>query len=172
MNVPTLYIFSGLPACGKSTLAKKLTREIKATYIRIDTIEQGLRDICNITTIEGEGYRLSYHLAKDNLALGNDVIADSVNPWKLTRDEWNQVAKSVGAHYINIEIICADQKEHKKRVETRAVGINNLKLPTWKAVTARDYHEWDTPRIQIDTSGKSITESSLELMLAIKEFAY
>ena len=34
-----LYIFSGLPASGKSTLAKNLSKILKAVFIRIDTIE-------------------------------------------------------------------------------------------------------------------------------------
>jgi len=37
-----LYIFSGLPGTGKSTLAKIIARKLNAVYIRIDTIEQGL----------------------------------------------------------------------------------------------------------------------------------
>lgn len=41
-----LYIFAGLPGSGKSTLAKKLAQKLGATYLRIDTIEQGLRDTC------------------------------------------------------------------------------------------------------------------------------
>lgn len=45
-----------------------LSQQIKAFYIRIDTVEQGLRDLCNYK-VEGEGYRLSYRLARDNLQL-------------------------------------------------------------------------------------------------------
>ena len=35
-----LYIFSGLPGCGKSTVAKMLSEKLKAVYLRVDTIEQ------------------------------------------------------------------------------------------------------------------------------------
>ena len=41
---PTLYIFSGLPGSGKSTLAINLSQYNKASYLRIDTIEQALKD--------------------------------------------------------------------------------------------------------------------------------
>ena len=40
---------------------------------------------------------------------GNDVIADSCNPIKLTRSEWEKVASSSGADFENIEIICSDR---------------------------------------------------------------
>ncbi|PAO34266.1 kinase, partial [Vibrio vulnificus] len=33
MNYPILYIFSGLPASGKSTLAKLLAAKVGATYV-------------------------------------------------------------------------------------------------------------------------------------------
>ena len=59
---PTLYIFSGLPGTGKSTLAPRLASRLDAMYLRIDTVEQALRDVCGIR-VEGEGYRLGYRLA-------------------------------------------------------------------------------------------------------------
>ena len=167
MKRPKLYIFSGLPAAGKSTLAKELVMHTNAVFVRIDTIEQGLRDLCNLEWLEGEGYRLSYKIAADNLRQGNDVVADSVNPWELTRMEWNEVATSLGVDYVNIEVICSDQKEHKERVENRQVEIANLRLPSWEDVLNRDYHSWTMPRVQIDTAEKSISESFRELLLAI-----
>ncbi len=88
-NGTVLYIFSGLPASGKTTLSSKLAQHINAVHLRIDTIEQALRDLCSIK-VTGEGYRLAYSLASDNLKLGNSVIADSCNPIKLTREEWEQ----------------------------------------------------------------------------------
>ncbi len=167
MKNGTLIIFSGLPGSGKSTLAAKLASHLGATYVRIDTIEQGLREICDISEIEGRGYRLAYRIAQENLRIGNTVIADSVNPWKLTRNEWNDVARAVGAHYINIEIICADKDEHKGRIETRRPTVQGLKVTTWKDVLERDYHAWEQERTVIDTSGKSEDTSFAELLTVL-----
>ena len=163
MEKNKLYIFSGLPATGKSTLARELAKKTNAVFLRIDTVEQGLKNVCNLKVVEGEGYRLSYLLAKENLQLGNNVIADSVNPWKLSRDEWNNVATSVGVDYVNIEVICSDKDEHKLRAETRNVGIPGLNPPTWEEIVNRDYHEWSMPRTVIDTAGKTIDQSIAEL---------
>lgn len=50
---PTLFIFSGLPATGKTTLAQQLAKKTNTVYLRIDTVEQGLRDVCNIVVRGG-----------------------------------------------------------------------------------------------------------------------
>ncbi len=62
MNNAVLYIFSGLPASGKSTLGKELSKKFSIPYVRIDTVEQGLKEICGVNNLEGEGYRLSYRI--------------------------------------------------------------------------------------------------------------
>ena len=163
LSIPTLYIFSGLPASGKSTLAKLLAAKTGSTYVRIDTVEQGIRELCNFK-VEGEGYRLSYRITRDNLALGINCISDSCNPIELTRHEWQQVAESVGARFVNIEVCCSDSREHEQRVNTRRSEVANLKLPSWQQVQNRHYEMWKTDVIKIDTSGQSIETSFEELV--------
>ena len=92
---PTLYVFSGLPGTGKSTLAMRLAKRLAAAYLRIDTVEKALLDLCSFNA-EGEGYRLSYRVAADNLRLGVSVVADSCNTMELTRREWQAVAAANG----------------------------------------------------------------------------
>jgi len=166
MSKPTLYILSGLPGTGKSSLAKELSKATGATYLRIDTIEQAIRDLCDVK-IEGEGYRLSYRVACDNLELGNSVIADSCNPINLTRSEWVEVATESNAHFINIEVTCSDKREHKKRVESRSVEVVGLALPTWEQVENREYHPWSSHRITIDTASRSISSCVNDLLESI-----
>ncbi|MDR1760590.1 MAG: GNAT family N-acetyltransferase [Fibrobacter sp.] len=164
---PVLFIFSGLPASGKSTLAKLLAKEYRAVYLRIDTVEQGLRDLCGIS-VQGEGYRLSYRIASDNLNLGQNVVADSCNPITLTREEWQAVAENANARFINIEVRCDDPEEHQNRVETRTSEVPGLKLPVWQEIENREYHPWESERIVIETAGKFPEESFEELREKIK----
>lgn len=152
MKNPTLYIFSGLPGSGKTTLSQQLASDIGAVHLRIDTIEQALRDLCAID-VEGEGYRLAYRVAADNLRLGLSVVADSCNPIELTRCEWESVAQSEGAEFVNIEVVCSDSAEHRRRIENRTSSIPNHKLPSWDDVVAREYQSWSVSRIEIDTAG-------------------
>lgn len=163
LSNPVLYIFSGLPASGKSTLAKLLAVRTGAMYVRIDTVEQGLRDLCRFN-VEGEGYRLSYRIIKDNLELGISCISDSCNPIELTRHEWQQVAESTGAKFVNIEVSCSDRNEHEYRVNTRRSEVPNLKLPDWQSVQNRHYETWKTDVVKIDTADQQIEISFAELI--------
>ena len=147
-RIPTLYIFSGLPGTGKTSLAQHLAGRTRAAYLRIDTLEQALRDLCGVE-VQGEGYQFSYRIAADNLRLGISVVADSCNPIESTRNEWELVALETKARYIHIEVICSDRLEHRRRVETRQSNISGLKLPTWKEVESRRYHQWTRDRIII-----------------------
>lgn len=157
-----------MPGSGKSTLAKLIAKEYNAVYLRIDTIEQALRDLCNFD-VQGEGYRLSYRIADDNLQLGNHVVADSCNPIDLTRREWEAVVETNEGRYINIEVICSDREEHKRRVETCRSEVNGLKLPTWEEVENREYHPWKNDRIQINMANKAVEESFEELLTQIRK---
>src|SRR4051812_13149341 len=163
MEISILYIFSGLPGTGKTTLSQLLARRVGAAHVRIDTIEQALREMYSVE-VQSQGYQLAYRLAGDNLRLGMSVVADSCNPIELTRREWERVATNAGAHYFNIEVVCSDPCEHRRRVETRVSTIEGLKLPTWQDVIERNYDPWAGYRVILDTSRLSEQECLDELL--------
>jgi predicted kinase len=160
-----LIILGGLPGSGKTTLARELARGLGAVHVRIDSIEAVLRGA--VTEMNDTGYRVAYAVAEDNLGLGRTVIADSVNPLAVTRAAWVDVAKRSGVPAVEIEIVCSDQGEHRRRVEARTADINGLRLPTWSEVVERWYEPWDGVRAQIDTSGRTVAESIAELCGAL-----
>lgn len=145
-----LVVLSGLPAVGKTTIARELVRATGAVHLRIDSIEQVLRRAG--WDVAGEGYEIAQAIAADNLSLGCSVVADCVNPWSSTRREWRGVAERAGAAALDVEIVCSDAAEHRRRVESRQTDIPGHRLPTWAEVLDRDYRAWDTERIVIDTT--------------------
>jgi predicted kinase len=156
----TLIIFAGLPGTGKSTLARMLAAELGATYLRIDTIEQALRDSRLLAgPMDDAGYRVAYALAADNLRLGRTVVADSVNPVQITRDAWHAAAAAAGAKAIDIEVLCSNSTQHRHRVESRCADIPGHTLPTWQEVVDREYHPWDRAHILVDTANVTVDQA-------------
>ena len=160
-----LIIFSGLSGVGKTSIARALATAAGAVHLRIDSIEQALRG-CG-WTVEGEGYAVAYAVAEDNLGLGRIVIADSVNPWSLTRDAWRAVATRAGVRAIEIEVICSDTELHRHRVESRVSDIPGHMVPSWREVTERDYRPWDRERMVIDSTRMDVAESVRTILAAI-----
>ena len=156
-----LLIFGGLPAVGKTSIATGLARSIGAVHLRIDSIEQALRR-SNVEVSGPEGYVVAYATAEDDLRLGHTVIADSVNPIEVTRAAWREVAERAGTSCFEIEIVCSDEAEHRRRVESRAADIPGHRLPTWQDVCAREYEPWEADAV-IDTAGQHIEASVVEL---------
>jgi predicted kinase len=159
-------VFAGLPGTGKSTIARALATELGAIWLRIDSIEQAIRAAGVVAgDMKDAGYRAAYAIAEDNLRLGRTVIGDSVNPWMLTRNAWRDVGRRAGVCAVEIETICSDLKEHRRRIETRSNEMPALGLPTWQDVIDRDYHPWDREHVTIDTADRSV-EACVELILA------
>jgi predicted kinase len=155
-----LIIFGGLPGTGKSMIASELARQFDAVYLRIDSIEQAIRDSGVVSqSLNDAGYRAGYAVAEDNLRSGRTVIADSVNPLKITRDAWIGVADLAQVSAVEVEVVCSDPEQHKRRVETRASDVEGLRPPTWQEVVSREYEPWERPHIVIDTASHSVAEN-------------
>ncbi|NBX84038.1 MAG: adenylyl-sulfate kinase [Gammaproteobacteria bacterium] len=162
-----LIIFGGLPGTGKTTISKEVAKFLRAVYLRVDTIEQTLKN-SNSLVIGSEGYCVSYAIAKENLELGLDVVADSVNSIVITRDDWRKVAIESNKRFIEIELICSDKKEHQYRVEERVADINGHKLPSWNDVINREYEPWNSRSMVVDTSILSANEAAQKIIDYIK----
>ena len=152
-----LIAFGGLPAVGKSGLAKALARRIGAVHLRIDTIEQALRN-AGLDVSGPEGYLVARDLAADNLRSGHTVIVDAVNPLETTRDYWRETAARLAAELLEIEVVCSDLRQHRQRVESRGTDIPGLALPTWQQVVDRCYEPWTTAQV-VDTAGRTLQDA-------------
>jgi hypothetical protein len=82
-----------------------------------------------------------------------------VNPIEITRRDYRKVALDLNLPYLEVEVICSDSRQHRKRIETRVSSIDGLKLPPWQDVLDRDYVPWNTKSITLDTALISETEA-------------
>ena len=138
--------------------AAALVQRLQASYVRIDVIEQALRD-AGVFVDGPDGYVVGYEITRQNLRLGLDVVADSVNPLYITRQAWREVAESLAVSFIEIEVVCSNHDEHRRRVASRVVNVPGLVLPNWSDVEKRSYEAWDRPHIVIDTAYQTLSES-------------
>jgi predicted kinase len=98
-------------------------------------------------------------VAADNLRAGLSVVADCVSDIALTRAAWSDVASNAAASLLNVEVICADPAEHRRRVETRRADLDGQVLPDWRAVMSRRFEPWAEPRLVLDTASVGIADA-------------
>lgn len=153
---PLLLVLGGLPGTGKTTLARAWAQAHRAVHVRVDTIEQAL--LRSGAALAGpEGYAVAYELAADQLRIGLDVVADSVNPLPVTRAAWREAAVAAGADVLEVELTC-EPAEHRHRVQTREADIPGHSLPDWAAVQGSDAEPWPEADLRLDTSTTPASE--------------
>lgn len=165
MRPPLLIILGGLPASGKTTIARALGSRLGATHVRVDTIEQAIRDAGEEVGIAG--YTVAYGIAGDNLSLGLSVVADSVNALEITRNAWLSVATRNGATPFEIHVTCSDPAEHRLRAETRQTDVPGLVKPDWQKTSTRHFEDWGDRPFRIDTAAKKPEDLVEEILAAI-----
>ena len=159
-----LIVIGGLPGTGKTSLATRLARMLDAVHLRIDTIEQAIRTATVAAHDPGAaGYLVAYAVAEDNLRLGRIVVADGVNALANTRAAWRAVAQRAGVTHFEVELICSDAIEHRRRVESRRPDIAGHKLPTWDQVREREYEPWTGDHVVVDTAQRTLDQSVSEV---------
>lgn len=165
-----LIVLGGLPGSGKTTIAREIAALVPCVYLRIDTIEQALRSTDALAGEVGPaGYVVAYELARSNLSLGLTVVADCVNPLPVTREAWQAVAADASSRIVEVEIVCSDIPEHRRRVEQRSIDVPGLVPPTWAAVQQRDYEPWTTQRLVIDTASVSAREAAQSILSYLRD---
>lgn len=161
---PVLVCVGGLPATGKTTVARRLAADLAAAYVRIDTIEVALgRAEGRFEGANGwerpPGYLVAYEVAADQLRNGVDVVAESVNPVRASRDAWRAAGLAAGARVVEVEVVCSDATEHRRRAEQRVLDLPGLVGPSWAQIGDREYHSWERDRLVVDTAVLAVEES-------------
>ena len=160
---PLLVVVGGLPAVGKTAVCRALLGERPMTrpmtWLRVDSIEQALRRSGEMAPgmPGGAGYYAAAAVAGDVLSTGGDVLVECVNPLPITRRLWERTAVDAGSRLLQVELVCSDRDEHRRRVEQRVSDIEGLVLPDWRDVLQRDYAPWPEADLRLDTGRLEVT---------------
>ena len=85
----------------------------------------------------------------------------------VTRDAWRATAEAAGAALVEVEIICSDEAEHRRRVESRISDVAGLRKPTWREVLEREYEPWDRPHLVLDSTKSPVSESADRIIATV-----
>ena len=91
--------------------------------------------------------------------------------WLGARIMWADAAAACDARLLNVEVVCPDQAEHRRRVETRRSDIAGLDLPDWERVQGRDYEDWTGNPVVLDTSKLSVNDCVKSIIEALAHTA-
>jgi predicted kinase len=149
-----LVVLGGLPGSGKTTIGRSVAETLAAAYVRIDALEAAMwrAGIARDQPTGLAAYVVAEAVAEGCLRTGSRVVVDAVNPVEAARQSWRDLASRTHSPLRVIEVVCSDQVEHRRRVETRSADLEGHHVPTWAEVIGREYEPWDEPRLVIDTS--------------------
>lgn len=150
-------MFTGLPCSGKSTLAKKLSKEIEAEILDSDNIREfttqdfskASREL-NMLYIAYNAYRLSKY---------NNVIIALINPFIDIRNK----IKSMYPNIIEIYVKCNLDECKKRDVKGIYKKAKEGKIKNFTGINA-DYEE-PINSIIVDTQKMSIKECIEKIMI-------
>jgi hypothetical protein len=139
---PTLWVFCGLPASGKSTLARELSRIFglalfQSDVLRKETFGKGVQD--GILGGFGEGiyrpevtalvYGQLLALAQEQLKQGRSVVLDATYGHRKWRLDALQLADDIDADVIVVECRCAEQTLRQRlAARERQPGLSDARL--------------------------------------------
>lgn len=149
-----LAVFAGLPGVGKSTLAQQVGAVLPAAVLAVDTVDFTMQAYDVTEPRPGyAAYGVVAALAETQLRMGHHVIIDAVNPVKAARQLWTELAEHLDVPLRVVEVVCGDDAEHRRRVESRYAARAHDGIPDWVRVLERqtEYEPYPGPRLVVDT---------------------
>ena len=157
---PRVVVFTGVPGCGKSTLADEIARDIGAPVVNWDWLVAALTRFGELQEVldhmerdryRDVGYALMSQMVEKQLRNHQSVVTDCVTRER-ARAQRAALAEQYRAPIHVIECICSDVDVHKSRVvgRDRAIpGWNELEWE-WVENARRTYQPLECDKLVLD----------------------
>eukprot|EP01023_Acetabularia_acetabulum_P019953 TRINITY_DN2027_c2_g1_i1.p1 TRINITY_DN2027_c2_g1~~TRINITY_DN2027_c2_g1_i1.p1 ORF type:complete len:216 (+),score=16.57 TRINITY_DN2027_c2_g1_i1:120-767(+) len=140
-NSQVMLLMKGHPACGKSTIASELCRQLRWPLIDKDDAKDCFLQYEQCETVDWNAlsYRVMWRTAETQIKLGLDgVVVDSPLATRSLFHTALQIAKKYGVRVIVLNCECRNEEVWKRRLRKRcqeSADLENTHKPqTWEQV--------------------------------------
>ncbi len=172
MNKGVTVWFTGLPCCGKTTVARELKKRLEERNIDVELLDgDTVRDFIRNRDFskEGRNKHLRYIAFTARLLSkrGTIVLCTFVSPYRENRD----FARSINEHFLEVYVrapldVCIERDVkgmYKKALAGEIKGFTGIDDP---------YEEPENPELVLNTDREALEESVEKAMALLKEREY
>ena len=180
---PTLWVFCGLPASGKSVLAEALAEALSLLLLQSDRLrkEEGpSAEGPRVVPYDTGDYRLERRhrvyahllaLAQDELKNGRSVVLDASYSRRRWRDEVRRLAADIDVNVIFVQCICPEETLRERlRLRAAAGSVSDARLQHLPALM-RDFDPLDELPPDAHVRANTIGDVT-EVLYSVFEEAY
>ena len=164
-----LYIVSGLPGVGKSTVSNILSEHADGEVLRTDEIRKELFDDPQYDSEETDTtYKEMLSRASDKLLQGKDVVLDATFSDKSKRVAARELSQSIGSDVLFVKVE-ADEEVVEERLANRKNDVSDADYEVYKD-KKQSFDRFSKKVETIDNSGElSETETAVKRLVRTHE---